>query len=81
MNIVPKKGKNRNGRNTSAVKAKKKALGKMTREIAALKTQVKELHEKREASSEDEEDDTPQDNAGDQFGGRASKKSKKKKRS
>ena len=53
----------------------------MTREIAALKTQVKELHEKRDASTEEEEEeDTPQDNAGNQFGGRVSTKAKKKKR-
>jgi hypothetical protein len=63
----------------SAIKTKKKNLTKLTREIASLKTKVNALQEKRGTSSDDdaEEADEPQDNAGDQFGGRQSKKKKK----
>jgi hypothetical protein len=64
----------------SAIKTKKKNLTKLTREIASLKTKVNALQKKRGTSSDDdaEEADEPQDNAGDQFGGRQSKKKKKK---
>jgi hypothetical protein len=63
----------------SAIKTKKKSLSTLTREIASLKAKFSKLQKKRGASSDDDAEETedPQDNAGDQFGGRQSKKKKK----
>ena len=47
----------------------------MTREIASLKVQFKDI-EKKDSWSDEAEDEV-QDNAGDQFGGHRSKKAKK----
>jgi hypothetical protein len=80
LNIVPKKGRgtpSRGGRKTSAIKSKKKALGKLNREISSLKTRLKDIEGKRPPVSSDDGNDSPQDNAGDQFGGRTTKKKKK----
>ena len=75
---APKKKKSK----PSAVKSKKKnlkTLNKLTRKVAALQTKFKSLKKKADKSDdEDNADDEPQDNAGDQFGGRRSKKKKKK---
>jgi hypothetical protein len=49
----------------------------MTREISSLKSKFKDMESGSAASNGSAETDEPQDNAGDQFGGRASKKSKK----
>jgi hypothetical protein len=82
LGIVSKKAKhssNRNGksnRKTSATKSKDKAIKKMTREIASMKSKFKDM-EKKGGSSKSSDDDEVQDNAGDQFGGRKTKKAKK----
>jgi hypothetical protein len=75
LNITPKKTKSRNsGRGASSVKQGKKQVVKLTKQIAALKTRVHNA-EKRQAAVSDDSD--PEDNAGDQFGGRQAKKAKK----
>jgi hypothetical protein len=63
----------------SAVKTRKKNMTKLNREIASLRVKVDHLKKKRGISSDDDADDTdgPQDNAGDQFGGRKGKKKSK----
>ena len=80
LGIVPKKGKysskKNNNRKTSATKSKDKAIKKMTREIASMKSKFKDM-EKRDGSSKSTDDDEVQDNAGDQFGDRKTKKAKK----
>ncbi len=67
--------KNRTAK-TSSIKAKKKNLAKMTREIASLKVKFKAIEGKRDAASSSDDADTAQDNAGDQFSGRKNKKKK-----
>jgi hypothetical protein len=76
LGVVPKKARRSK---PSSIKTKKKTLAKMTREIASLKTKFNNLKKKRGASSDDDADgaDEPQDNAGDQFGGRKDKKKKR----
>jgi hypothetical protein len=71
----PQAGKSK----AAAVKTKKKALDKLTRKVAALETKAKNLKKKVAFESDDDEaeETEPQDNAGDQFGGRKSKKKKK----
>lgn len=66
--------KKKTGRRASALKAKKKKLNVLTRKVAAMNVKFKNL-KKRSAASDDDEDDEegPQDNAGDQFGGRKGK--------
>ena len=59
---------------TASIKSKKKSYQKIQREISSLKAKCKELKENRSAS---EEADEPQENAGDQFGGRKRKKQQK----
>jgi hypothetical protein len=78
LNIVPKKSRSERTkkRTTSAIKSKKKTLVMMNREISSLKARLKDMEGKKTTSSGDE-DDAPQDNAGDQFGGRKQKKQKK----
>jgi hypothetical protein len=61
-------------RNSSSIKSNKKKLKTLKREIAAMKVTHKELKDKK---GEDSDDDEPQDDAGNQFGGRKAKKSKK----
>jgi hypothetical protein len=77
LDITSTKGKKPpyKGRQTSAIKSKKKQVGKLNRKIASLKARLKS------ANSNDDDDDEPeaiQDNAGDQFGGRKKKKENKK---
>ena len=81
LNIVPKKSRARGGggRNASAIKSNKKSLVKLRREISALKKRLKGVENKSTPSSEEDDDNNPQDNAGDQFGGRKNKKQKKDK--
>ncbi len=67
--------KNRTAK-TSSIKAKKKNLARMTREIASLKVKFKAIEGKRDAASSSDDADTAQDNAGDQFSGRKNKKKK-----
>jgi hypothetical protein len=71
--------KTRRTSKASSIKSKKKTLQKMKREISSLKARFKSLKKKKGEASDDDSDeaDEPQDNAGSQFGGRASKKSKK----
>jgi hypothetical protein len=77
LGVTTQKKKTR--RKTSSVKSKKKSLVTLTREIASLKTRVKDL-KKRTSTDDDAGDDSPpEENAGDQFGGRKDKKQKKKK--
>ena len=75
-----KSGNKRSGTNTrrklSAVARNKKGMKSMQREIASLKVQNKNLRGKRNSTSDDETAE-PQDDAGNQFGGRRSKKEKK----
>jgi hypothetical protein len=59
-------------RNSSSIKSKKKKLKTLKREIAAMKVTHKDLKDKK-----GEDSDEPQDDAGNQFGGRKAKKSKK----
>ena len=74
LNIIPKKTKNCfAGRKTSAVKQSNKSVAKLTKQISALKARVVTF-EKRKSDKVD--DNAPEDNAGDQFGGRNSKKSR-----
>jgi hypothetical protein len=61
-------------RNSSSIKSNKKKLKTLKREIAAMKVTHKDLKDKK---GEDSDDDEPQDDAGNQFGGRKAKKSKK----
>jgi hypothetical protein len=77
LGVTTQKKKTR--RKTSSVKSKKKSLGTLTREIASLKTRVKDLKKRTSTDDDAEDDDPPQENAGDQFGGRKDKKQKKKK--
>ena len=80
LGIVSNDSKKTRRSKPSSIKTKKKTLAKMTREIASLKTKFKNLNKKRGAASSDDDDDganEPQDNAGDQFGGRKDKKKKK----
>ena len=67
-------------RKPSAVKSKKADVHSMKRKIASLKVKFKNLKTKRSASSDDdaEDDAEPQDNAGNQFGGRKDKKKRRK---
>ena len=63
---------------TSSVRTKTSALTKLNREIASLKVKFKDLQGKRGATSDDgDEAQEPQDNAGDQFGGRKKKRKDK----
>ena len=57
----------------ASINPKKKAAHNIQREISDLKGKCKELEEKRITS---EESDEPQENAGDQFGGRKGKNQK-----
>ena len=77
--ITPKKKSQGGKSKASAVKSKKKTLEKLTRKVAALETKAKSLKKKVAFESDDDEaeENGPQDNAGDQFGGRKSKKKKK----
>jgi hypothetical protein len=75
LNITPKKGKPRSARKTAATKATK-GVAKFNRAISSLTTRLKELEGKRDPVEEPETEVSPQDNAGDQFGGRRSKKTK-----
>jgi hypothetical protein len=61
---------------TSSIKAKKKTVAKMTREIASLQIKFKALEGKRDAASSGDDTETAQDDAGNQF----SRPRKKKKR-
>jgi hypothetical protein len=78
LNITPKKGKQRSARKTTAVASTKatKGVAKFNRAISSLTTRLKELEGKRDPVEEPETEVSPQDNAGDQFGGRRSKKTK-----
>jgi hypothetical protein len=60
----------------SSIKAKKKTVAKMTREIASLKIKFKALEAKRDAASSGDDTETAQDDAGNQFSGRKKKKKK-----
>ena len=79
LGITSKKKTHKGGHSkTSAVKTKKKTLTKLTRKVAALQAKCTSLKKKVKFSDEDDDGtDEPQDNAGDQFGGRNSKKKKK----
>jgi hypothetical protein len=58
---------------STSLKANKKVLSKTKREMSSLKVNFKELESKKGASSDNEE---PQEDAGNQFGGRKSKKNR-----
>jgi hypothetical protein len=77
LGVTTQKKKTR--RKTSSVKSEKKSLFTLTREMASLKTRVKDLKKRTSTDDDTEDDDPPQDNAGDQCGGRKDKKQKKKK--
>jgi hypothetical protein len=75
LNITPKKKTPiRAKRAASAIKAGKKTVSKLNKQISALHIRVNEVAKKRGAHVVDE--DETSDNAGDQFGGRQAKKSK-----
>ena len=63
----------------SAVKTKKKALDKLQRKVASLTVRFEKIKGKKTDQSDDEggAPEEPQDDAGNQFGGRKSKKVKK----
>jgi hypothetical protein len=61
---------------TSSIKAKKKTVAKMTREIASLKVKFKALEGKRDSASSGDDTETAQGDAGNQFSGRKKKKKK-----
>jgi hypothetical protein len=75
LGIVPKKSRRSKA---SSVRTKTSALTKLNREIASLKVKFKDLQGKRGATSDDgDEAQEPQDNAGDQFGGRKKRRKDK----
>ncbi len=61
------------GRQTSAIKAKKKEVSKLNRKISSLKAKLKSAS----SIDDDDEPEEVQNNAGDQFGGRKKKKENK----
>lgn len=79
MNITTQKkgqgGNRRKGRNASAVKAGKKSVEKITKQISALKTRFTELEKGKDKKRNGSEDDIS-DAAGNEFGGRGSKRAK-----
>ena len=77
---ITKKGNNNNGANTNQSKADANRLKQLAAQNKKMKRQIKAL--KRSNSKDNDDDDDASDgdtDAGDQFGGKASKRSKKKK--
>ena len=79
LGIEPKKKGHRGGRKASAATTSKgdKSFDKMARQIASLKSRIKEVEGKNASEDEGDDEEEPQNNAGDQFGGRKNKKAKK----
>ena len=71
-------GKGGKAGNLSKLNEFKKKANKYKRQAAALKKQVVKFNEDGKNNDDDDDDDTPEQDAGDQFGGRASKKGRKR---
>ena len=77
FNITAKSRGGRAKRTSSAITAKKGQLEKMTRAIASLKTRLKEVESTKESSDSEEAAEEPQNDTGNEFGGRKKKKKDK----
>jgi hypothetical protein len=80
LSITPNKsrGAKGGGRKVSSVKAKNKSLTKLTKQIATLKTRVKDVEGKNlDEKADDADEDYVAGNASDEFGGRSARRQKR----